>query len=182
MFLYGNYRNKKFTDIYPDVSTFLSDYNNVGIETTIKTASATTLYYLLYAHYGNSTIANADENQFKYKIFATIYMYGPAWEKRLAVQKAVRDLNDTDLVTGSKAIYNHAFNPEVAPTTGTLEELTYINDQNVTNYKRSKLDAYAILMDLIKTDVTEAFIGRFKKLFLQVVAPELPLWYEEDNE
>ena len=40
-------------------------------------ANATTLYYLLYARYGNSHIVNTDENQFTYKLFSTIFMYGP---------------------------------------------------------------------------------------------------------
>ena len=39
------------------------------------------------------------------------------------------------------------------------------------------MESYAVLADLIKTDVTEEFLGRFKKLFLQFVAPQRPLWY-----
>ena len=81
--LYGNYRTRKFTDIFPDVETFLQNYKNNGIQTTISDESATTLYYLLYSRYGNSHIANSDETQFKYKLFGTVFSYGPTWEKRL---------------------------------------------------------------------------------------------------
>jgi hypothetical protein len=37
---------------------------------------------------------------------------------------------------------------------------------------------------MIRSDVTEEFIVKFRKLFIQVVQPELPLWYitEGDEE
>lgn len=181
--LYGNYRNRKFTDIWGEVDAFLKDYNNNGIPTSISDNTATTLYYLLYARYGNSTIASSDENQFKYKVFSIIFMYGPTWEKRLEIQAAVRALELKDVLDGGKAIYNTALNPNQGPTVnedGSPKELAYINQQNTTSYKKSKVDAYAIILNLLQTDVTEAFIGQFKKLFLLVVSPELPLWYQTD--
>lgn len=183
--LYGNYRTRKFTDVYGDVDKFLEDYNNIGIKPTITEESATTLFYLLYARYGNSHIANSDENQFKYKVFSTIFMYGPTWEKRLDIQNKLRNLTESELVSGSKQIVNHSFNPSTEPSTSTLEELTTINDQNTSHYKKSKLDAYNLLLGLLQTDVTDEFISKFKKLFLVITEPQLPLWYitdiEEDN-
>lgn len=175
--LYGNYRNRKFTDIWNNVTAFLTDYKGSGIEPIISDDSATLLYYLLYARYGNSTVASSDETQFKYKVFSTVFMYGPTWEKRLEIQKAVRELSLEEIQKGGKAIYNTALNPNQSPTTAALEELKYINQQNTSNFVKSKVDAYAILIDLLETDVTEEFIGQFKKLFLTVVSPELPLWY-----
>lgn len=175
--LYGNYRNRKFTDIWDAAGSFLEDYNSNGITPTISDDSATLLYYLLYARYGNSTIASSDENQFKYKVFSTIFMYGPTWEKRLEIQKGIRDLTLEEVQKGGKAIYNTALNPNQSPTTTSLEELKYINQQNTSNFVKSQVDAYAILIGLLETDVTEEFIGEFKKLFLTVVSPELPLWY-----
>lgn len=175
--LYGNYRNRKFADIWGDVDDFLQDYGDNGINTSISNASASTLYYLLYARYGNSTVASSDETQFKYKVFATIFQYGPTWEKRLEIQKALRELDIEELQKSATSIYNHSMNPSTKPSTQTLEELTTINDQNVTKHKRSKTDAYALLMGLLETDVTEEFLNKFKRLFLTVVSPELPLWY-----
>ena len=175
--LYGNYRTRKFTDIYPDVTTFTNDYNNIGIPTTITSENISTLYYLLYAKYGNSHIANSDETQFKYKLFGTVFSYGPTWEKRLDMQNELRTMSDDDLIKGSKQIVNHSYNPSTTPSTATLEELTTINEQNTNNYKRSKLDAYAFLWDLLATDVTTEFINKFKSLFLVIVEPQLPLWY-----
>ena len=178
--LYGNYRTRKFTDIYPDVTTFTNDYNNIGIPTTITSENISTLYYLLYAKYGNSHIANSDETQFKYKLFGTVFSYGPTWEKRLDMQNELRTMSDDELIKGSKQIANHSYNPSTAPSTSTLEELTTINEQNTNNYKRGKLDAYAFLWDLLATDVTTEFINKFKSLFLVIVEPQLPLWYVTD--
>lgn len=180
--LYGNYRNRKFSDIWEEVSVFLSDYQNNGIPVLISDQSATTLYYLLYARYGNSTIASFDENQFKYKVFTLIFMYGPTWEKRLQIQKEIRDLDISDFVKGSTAIYNTALNPGTEPSTQGLEELPTIDSQNVNKYKKSIGDAYEQLLGLLETDVTAYFLDRFKSLFLTVVAPEEPLWYETEIE
>lgn len=181
--LYGNYRTRTFTQIWGTVDEFLQDYNDNGIIASISDTSATTLYYLLYSRYGNSNIASSDETQFKYKVFSTIFSYGPTWEKRLEVQKALREMDLDELRESAKAMYNHSFNPSTAPKTDVdgdewkASVLSTINDQNVTIHKRSKTDAYALLLSLLETDVTTEFIDRFKKLFLTIVEPELPLWY-----
>lgn len=195
MDLYGNYRNRKFNDIWPEVESFEQDYNefNTGLlDNSISSTAITTLFYLLSARYGNSTVASANEYQFKLKVFSTIFMYGPTWEKRLEIQKAVRNMDLEEVRKGGKAIYNSALNPAqpvaggkgaaTGDGTNTLEELTYINQQNTTNYKKSLPEAYAILTDLLETDVTAEFLDKFKKLFLTVVSPELPLWYIYNKE
>lgn len=174
------YDTKLFNEIWEDKDAFLTDYNGIGIPTTISAQSAQTLYYLLYARYGNSPIANYDEEQFKYKVFSTIFMYGPAWEKRLDIQQKLRALTEDDLVKGSKAIYNTALNPSTAPSTATLEELDYINSQNTTNYKKSKMDAYAQLWELVETDVTAEFLSKFRGCFKQFVKPERTWIYVTD--
>lgn len=180
--LYGNFRTRTFVEIWNNEEAFANDYNNNGIPVTISSVSLKTLFYLLYARYGNSNIASSDENQFKYKIFSTIFMYAPAWEKRLDIQKKLRELSDEEIMKGSTAIYNSALNPSTAPSTAALEELPYINQQNATKYKKAKMDAYATLYALIETDVTEELIGKFKKLFITIVEPDRALWYETEGE
>ena len=96
--MFPQYDTKLMTDVWSQASDFLTDYQNVGIPTTISTTNANTLYYLLYAKYGNTPIANYDENQWKYKVFSIIYQYGPTWEKRLDVQKTLRELQLSDLI------------------------------------------------------------------------------------
>ena len=104
------YSTKLFTEIWETAAEFLADYQSAGIPTTISTANATTLYYLLYAKYGNNPIANRDISQFKYKVLSIIFEYGPTWEKRLAIQQSLRSLSEDELLRGAKAIYNQALN------------------------------------------------------------------------
>ena len=92
------YDTKLFTEIWDEADEFIYDYKHAGIPTTISDSNATTLYYLLYARYGNNPIANYDENQFKYKVLSIIYQYGPTWEKRLSVQNTLRTLQISDLI------------------------------------------------------------------------------------
>lgn len=177
--LYGNFRTRKFTDIWPSFEEFKDDYNNSKLK-VLDDDSLEVLYYMLYARYGNSHIASSDEEQFKYKMYTTIFMYGPTWVKRLELQEKLRDKSTDDLQLGAKIIYNHSYNPSTSPSTSTLEELDTINDQNTTNYKKSYSDALLLFNELLETDVTGYFLDRFKKLFLVIVEPELPLWYETD--
>ena len=308
------YDTKLMTEVWSDASGFLTDYQNVGIPTTISNQNATTLYYLLYAKYGNTPIANYDENQWKYKMFSVIFQYGPTWEKRLDIQTTLRGLQIADLIdngsyralssqsgsetssktgsdnntrtlntteknTGTSAlantgtdttastgtqsvartgtvgttgetedIKNHAFNPSTAPAQNAYSPLNYINEQHATkndvnstvtnnltdtttndlqnqtthnttstttnDLSRSdtgtitdaraitdstsaenssqnetttvmtagKLKAYEKLLELLDTDVTGAFINKFKVCFKQFVMPERHMVYvtEED--
>lgn len=181
------YSTKIFTSIWDEASEFVADYKGSGLYDTnnkISDTSATTLYYLLYARYGNSPIANRDINQFKYKVYSIIFQYGPKWEKDLDVQKKVRALTDDEIRLGSKAIYNQAMNPATEPTTAALDEITYINAQNTTNYKKSPLEGYAILEELLRDDITKIFVDRFNICFKKFVSDERPIIYvsEEDED
>ena len=308
------YDTKLMTEVWSDASGFLTDYQNVGIPTTISNQNATTLYYLLYARYGNTPIANYDENQWKYKMFSIIFQYGPTWEKRLDIQTTLRGLQIADLIdngsyralssqsgtetssktgsdnntrtlntteknTGTSAlantgtdttastgtqsvartgtvgttgetedIKNHAFNPSTAPAQNAYSPLNYINEQHATkndvnstvtnnltdtttndlqnqtthnttstttnDLSRSdtgtikddrtitdstsaenssqnetttvmtagKLKAYEKLLELLDTDVTGAFINKFKVCFKQFVMPERHMIYVTEDE
>lgn len=183
---YGNYRTRTFSDIYPEKAEFMNDYKEIYPD-TMEDDKLSTLYYLLISRYMNSHIANSDENQFKMKLMSTIFCYGPTWAKKLDIQKRLRELTEDEISLGSKAIYNHAFNPSTAPSTANLEELRTIDDQNTQTFKKSKIDAYSLLWEMLVSDVTSVFVDKFKKLFIIIVQPEKPLWYvteddeEEDN-
>lgn len=171
-----------FTNVYSDVDSFLQDYKGIGIPATIKEETARTLYYLILGKYANNPIANRDINTFKYKFFGIIFSSGPAWEKRLEIQKKLVSLTEEEMTTGAKLIYNHAYNPSEAPSTLSTEELSYINDQNVNKSKKGILDAYSQLWDLISTDVTTTFLNKFEVCFKKIVFPENPLLYYEEEE
>lgn len=178
------YSTVLFTDIWDDVDEFKSDLADspfAGCISTSNPDNVSIVFYLLYARYGNNPIANLDELQWKFKIFSTIFQYGPTWEKRLDLQSKIRSLTESDLLTGSKAIHNHAFNPSTAPSTSSLTELTYINDQQTSSFKKNKLDAYTQQWDMLETDVTEDFLNKFKKCFKIFVSPERPLLYVSES-
>ena len=168
---FGNFMTKTFADEFKSADDFLNEYKANGIPATISDDSVKTLYYLLYSRYGNSNIANADENQFKYKLASIIFQYGPAWEKKLEIQDNLKALTMEELELGSKLINNHALNPSTQPSTNTQYELDKIDAQTVTLTKRGKLEAYNNLLALLSTDVTEAFIKKFQKLFIQFTYP-----------
>lgn len=175
----GGYRTRTFVDVFEDedsFKTFLTE--ECGIPCNISETSIQTLFYLLYARYGNSHIASSDENQFKYKVAGIIFQYGPTWQKRLELQSEIRELTISDAKLGNVLINNHAYNPSTLPQTSTEEYLTKIDQQNVTISKRSDVDGYNMLIELLETDVTEQFLKRFKKLFITIVNPELPLLYD----
>ena len=178
------YSTVLFTDIWDDVDEFKSDFADspfAGCISSSNPDNVSIVFYLLYARYGNNPIANLDEMQWKFKIFSTIFQYGPTWEKRLDLQSKIRALTESDLLTGSKAIHNHAFNPSTTPSTSSLTELTYINDQQTSSFKKNKLDAYTQQWDMLETDVTEDFLIKFKKCFKIFVSPERPLLYVSDT-
>ena len=183
--LYGNFRQITFSQCFPNVDEWkskLQETNIVG--TSINNDNFELLYYLLYSKYGNSVIASSDVNRFVFSVARLIFQFGPTWETRLRVQKALRNLTDEELMKGSTDIYNHAYNPSTTPSTQTAEEIGYINEQTVTKRRKGPLDAYAYLWDLLDTDVTGYFLDKFQVLFLQIVQPDRPLWYEtigEDN-
>ena len=192
--LINDYNTPSFSDIFESAEDFVADYKASGLYTeetvdnktvlinSISDKSATTLFYLLYSRYGNNHIEMFDTNRFKYAVFSIIFQYGPTWERRLELQDKLRKIDEDELRLGTKAIHNHANNPSTTPTTATLEELEYIDDQNTTTYKKSKLEAYAMLADLLKADVTGDFLSKFKKLFIKVNSPQRALFYVTEGE
>lgn len=201
---YGSYRTNIFTDVaandfteanqhrWDDANNFKNDfkasnYFSSNQWTTKDVNNVTTthftdneiiqIYWLLYAQYGNSVIAPCDEFRFKQRCFAIIGQYGPTWLSRLSIQKQLREIPALELLNGTKAIYNKALNPQSTPGTTSVEEVTYINQQDTSNIKKGKLEALADLWNMLDTDVTQEFLNKFKPLFMVVVSPDKPLLF-----
>jgi len=176
---------KLFSDVYPTFDEFKesfdSDFDSYAKD-CITANSLRTLYYILYARYGNNPIVNRTEDIFKAKLVAITFQKGPTWERKLALQKSLRDLTESDLLAGARTLINRAVHPETTPGTDTDEELSYINGQDVTKQKRSKLDAYSYLNDVLRNDVTEEFIQSYAKLFSKFVSPNITRIYENEIE
>ena len=115
-------------------------------------------------------------------MWSIIFEYGPTWQKELEIQKRLRELTEDELVVGAKTIYNKAYHDATAPATSTLDEIEFINEQNTSNYKKSKMGAYADLMTLIKSDVTNSFLAKFRILFKTIISFEFGPRIESDIE
>lgn len=203
-YLGGNFETPSFTDLFPSIEDFqkwyVSDENDPFVydnkvylcpiqfvqsadhSTYLTTDSLVVVYYQLYAKYGNSHIAYRDVMQFLVNLSSILLNYGPTWQKKVEIQETLRELTDDDIRLGTKAIYNHAFNPATDITdTAQLDELTAINEQNTTNFKQSPTDAYVKLYSILTDSVTDIFINRFRRLFVTIVEPNVANWYVEEN-
>lgn len=180
------YNTKTFNEIYDNSADFLTDYTtyetNISNVNKVDNKYVTITWTLLTAKYGNTPIANWSEEQFKMKVFTTMFQYAPTWVKRLDIQDKVRALTETDIITGDKTIYNQALAPNQSPSTTSLDEVDFISSQNTANKKKSKMNAYNDLLMLLDTDVSQEYIDKFKKLFLYVVKPSYDDIYVTEGE
>lgn len=135
------------------------------------------IYYLLYGSYANSHIASTDEFRFKQRLFTIIYQYAPIWLKKQEIQDKLRKLTDDEVIAGTKSIMNRAMHPQTTPSTSSLEEIETIDEQNTIQHKKNKVEAYAVLWDMVSTNVTQEFIDSFKPLFIVVTGYIKPLYF-----
>lgn len=135
------------------------------------------LYNLLIGKYGARTISSNDETAFRNRLCGLTFQYAPSWWKQLEIQRDLRNLGIDDLLKGALQVSSVALNPADVPS-GSEEGLDTpiiktINQQTTSQYKKSKLDAYNGLMALLKQDVTNDFLNRYKSLFrLVTIGPE----------
>lgn len=180
--------NRTFNQIFPDSNSFtaglpqeyleyMQDLNGNNI------VPMGILYLLLKGKYGLSRIAGSSEDSFKNRLYALIFQYGPTWARNMQIQDKLRKLTDAQLLTGSKQVNDHAYNPSTVieggpnPDSGEIETT---NEQTRTKYTKSYMEAYYNLMSLLKRDVTEDFLNRFKSLFQWVIS--FPCDCEGDEE
>lgn len=187
MTMFKGYNTRTFQEIFEEYEDFKDFYDNCGIETTIREEDITgkmnslkNLYYLLLARYANSPIASFDEVRFKLQTMSIIFQYGATWQKRVDLQKEIREKTVEEMAS-TVQIYNQALNPETAHATTSEEGIEFTNNQTVTHNKRNALDAYMQYDALIKSDVTGEFLDRFKVLF-NTMPPTKPILYFTEEE
>ena len=184
---YGEFRTRTFAEIFPDFNKFAQEYSATPLKIEFSPdsegLSLEAFYYMMYAHYGNSHIAFSDEYQFKYYMYSIIFQHGPTVIRKREIRDKLLGLSFDEIISGGKTIYNHAMNPNTAPSTSTVEELLTINDQNTANYKKAMVTGLTEFLEVISTDPVDSFIHRFRQLFIKVLAPDYPLYYvTEENE
>ena len=180
------YNTKTFGEIWPDSTSFKTDYTNY--ETNIANLNKVDDKYvvltwqLIASKFANTPIRSDSEEQFKLGVFGIMVSEAPTWARRLELQKSIRDLTEADLLAGETSIANRAENPDEAPTTSTMDELTYINVQTTSKQKRSKIQAYALLDNLLQDDLCETYVHRFNNLFKRVLVPATYIYVTEEED
>lgn len=187
--LYGMNRNNTFADVFGSPDEFYSyiagenAIPDLALNKILTKEKSSILFFLLYSKYGNSTFASSDQNRSIIRMLTMIWQYAPNWLKELDVQEKLRNLTESEITEGSENLHNAAYNPSsIGQGTDVDRYLGHTNAQNVTKHTRAKLEGYAVLDSLLKEDVTETFLNRFKVLFLTIAEAELPLWYCTDEE
>ena len=176
---FQTFDNITFSDLYPTQEDFVNSYKEVGFPQTYEGGNYVTdedlklIWLLLIGRFADSTIKPFNTyGAFQVRFMSRVWQHAPAWKKNLDIQNKLRSLSledGSDIYKGSSAIYNSAMNPSTIPGTNTNEELNFINSQNVTKYKKSKLEGLALLSDLLKNDVTETFLRRFDDFFKTII-------------
>ena len=181
--VFKKYISPTFLEIFETSSDMITGYKASPLYINELTDEVLAVVYaLVVAKYGENPISNKTVDLFKNKFYSILFKFGPTWYKKLTLQKNLRALTDTELMLGTTTIYNRASNPEQAPSTDTLDELTYINDQNTQKFKKNKSTAYAELYTLLRDDVTDSFINQFRICFRNIVAGDYVYVEEEDEE
>lgn len=171
--------NVTFSDLWSTEEEFVNSYKEVGFPQTYDGGTYVTdddlklIWLLLIGRFADSTIKPFNTyGAFKVRFMSRVWQHAPAWKKNLDIQNKLRSLSledGSDIYKGASAIYNSAMNPNTTPGTGTDQELNFINNQNVTKHKKSKLEGLALLSDLLKNDVTEQFLKRFDDFFKTII-------------
>lgn len=181
--LFTNPWTKNLSDIFPDYESFVGAYTGSGLPNRFKDLDfLETIYFVLMGEYAASSIASMSEDLFKVRFLTLVHAYGPQLERELQIQDDLLKMSTEELMISSKAIFNTALNPSEAPSTDTIDELPYINQQNTTKHVRSKLDAYMLLEDLLNDNLIKDFINRFDHLFVRVLRTNNPLYYKTEVE
>lgn len=180
------YNTKTFGEIWPDSTSFKTDYTsyetNIANLNKVDDKYVVLTWQLIASKFANTPIRSDSEEQFKLGVFGIMVSEAPTWARRLELQKSIRDLTEADLLAGETSIANRAENPDEAPTTSTMDELTYINVQTTNKQKRSKIQAYALLDNLLQDDLCETYVHRFNSLFKRVLVPATYIYVTEEED
>lgn len=137
------------------------------------------VFYLIQSKYKYSTIVATDVDQWKQRFFSVVYEFAPSYKRKYDVQKSLRKLTDTEITQGAVQKTTHGYNPSTDISGNTDTEISTVNEQNLMKYTKGKLNGYNELLLLLKTDVTEQFINKFRDLFVKV---PLKNYWSDDNE
>lgn len=166
------YNTRTFKDIWPTADDFNTELTASAFSGCVE--NVTLIYYLIYSRFANSHIVGKDEDQWKIRLFTRLYSCGPTYEKKMAIQKSLREMDDDALMTNGQMISKMGYNPSTTVEEGGMNDVSDIktvDQQNSTKRVSGKLNSYANLWTALKTDITSAFINKFRDLFISVILP-----------
>ena len=181
---FQQFDNITFSQMWETADEFLATYDETKLpkEPYVDDETLQLVWLLLTGRFADSTIKPYNTfGAFKIRFMSKVWQYAPAWKKQLDIQTKLRELSleeGSELFVGGSAIYNSALNPG----TETTGELNFINSQNVTKYKKSKIEGLALLTDLLKSDVTDQFLNRFNEFFKSIIYSGRQLTYVTEVE
>ena len=188
---FQHFDNIKFGELWSTKEDFVNSYKEVGFPQTFEGGTYVTdadlelIWLLLIGRFAVSTIKPYNTyGAFQVRFMSKVWQYAPAWKKELDIQNKLRELSledGSELFLGGSAIYNSALNPGTQPSTNDTDELNFINSQNVTKYKKSKIEGLAILSSLLKTDITDQFLNRFNEFFKSIIYSGRELTYVTED-
>lgn len=181
--LFGGNITRKFCEVFPNLETFQAEWKELPFSSQgdVEDAAVELTYYLLVGRYSNSTIASTDEYQFEMRLFSILWQNAPLWQREIELQREVRKLKMDDIVSGTKSIYNHSYNPSTEPSSDSESILNTINDQNVSIQKRDKLKAVMDYESILSANPTDYYLSKFKELFISIVEPQYEALYETEE-
>lgn len=169
-----------FLDVFPQSTTLAELPSTLDWDVGLTEAQLKKVWQLLAANYGHRALklSKGDLTQWEMRLCSALEQYGPAYFARLQIQKDIAALSLDDLREAGRSIINHAYNPNSEPSTSSLEELTYINEQNSSGAKLSKADALTLKWKLINTDYTALFLALVgEPLFSRFISDDPAYWY-----
>lgn len=183
--IFQEFNNITFSELWETADAFIASYNETKLPKApyLDDDTLELVWLLLTGRFADSTIKPYNTfGAFQIRFMSRVWQYAPTWKKELDIQNKLRALSldeGSELFEGGKSIHNSAMNPGTAPTT---EELNFINAQNTTKYKKSKLEGYILLSEVLKTDITDAFLRRFDDMFKTIIYSGRTLTYATEEE
>lgn len=178
----NNSATSRFTEVFTSVDTFITSFRESPLnDANLTDETLKKVFYELVAQYGDSYFKSTNDYRNKLKTFSILANEGVVYQKKLEIQKKLINLTLQELMDNGVSISNYAENPgDEATTTIDAYEgedfLKYVNNQNVTKDKNSKLNAYKSQLYAIK-NVTTDFVKKFSQLFETILwSSYLPIY------
>lgn len=175
---------KTFLDIFPTYDYFTSSLADFPFFSPdeITDDYKTKTYYLLVSRYGDTPVTGySDEPRWKLRLFQVYAEYAPEWQTKSELQKTIRSMEISSFADAGKVVNNVALNPNTEPSTDSLDELTYINQQNVARKKLSESEAISRKRSMLEDGLDDEYLDHFKKLFSPFLLKDVPLWVYTDG-